>query len=175
MLNRILENSGPILLQEKGVGTRIPGRTTYNDRLLSRDIVNAFAEHFSDVFIPSNNSTSDVDHVATQPSRHDKSCDKACDDNCDKCCDLFPCCYVNVLHRFNITDCDILQAAKKLKPNLTSGDDEIPAFLVRDGIGSLLTPLYHLYNAIISTSTFPECWKIARVTPVFKSVAKDKM
>ena len=157
--------------------TRIPGRMTYNDRLLStsRDIVNAFAEHFSGVFIPSNNSTNDVDHVVTQPSRDDKSCDKACDDNCDKCCDLFPCCYVNVLHRFNITDCDILQAAKKLKPNLTSGDDEIPAFLVRDCIGSLLTPLCHLYNAIISTSTFPECWKIARVTPVFKSDAKDNV
>ena len=48
---------------------------------------------------------------------------------------------VNVLHQFSINEMDILKASRKLKSKNTMGPDNIPAFLVKQNINSLLSPL----------------------------------
>ncbi|KAJ3652415.1 hypothetical protein Zmor_018383 [Zophobas morio] len=68
----------------------------------------------------------------------------------------------------SISNADILSAVKKTKPNKVCGSDNIPAFIIRDCITSFLSPLCHIYNLIILTSTFPKVWKTSRIIPVFK-------
>lgn len=67
-----------------------------------------------------------------------------------------------------VTDEDIIRAVKRLGNNMTAGEDMIPSFFVRDCSGILVEPLKHLFNLILSTGTFPEVWKRARVFPVLK-------
>ena len=74
-------------------------------------------------------------------------------------------CYVNIKL---IEEPDVVEAAKKLKNKLTSGTDSIPSFVVKDCINILSKPLTFLFNISIKSGVFPECWKTARVTPVFK-------
>lgn len=38
------------------------------------------------------------------------------------------------MHKFSVTDDDINEAARKLKPNLTAGVDGVPSFVVKDCI-----------------------------------------
>lgn len=64
---------------------------------------------------------------------------------------------------------DLILASKKIRPNLTAGSDCIPGLLVRDCIGALVRPLLHIFNLILSTGKFPECWKTSRIVPVFKA------
>mgnify|MGYP005981135949 FL=1 len=39
----------------------------------------------------------------------------------------------------------------------------------------LVKPLLHIYNLMLKTKIFPECWKISRITPVFKSGSKSEV
>lgn len=63
---------------------------------------------------------------------------------------------------------DLLRAAKKIKPNLTSGFDSIPGFFLRDCISVLTEPLLHIFNLILSSCLFPDIWKTSKVVPILK-------
>jgi hypothetical protein len=63
----------------------------------------------------------------------------------------------------------IYSAISKLKANMTSGLDQIPAFIIKDCANVFLKPLSILFNMCLKTATFPEVWKQSRITPVHKS------
>ena len=57
----------------------------------------------------------------------------------------------------------------------TSGDDQIPSFIVHDVRFALVRPLLYIINLAISSSTFPSLWKRARITPVYKKDDKTQL
>ena len=54
---------------------------------------------------------------------------------------------------------------KSLRRNKASGVDNLPPGLLKDSTKEIAVPL----TLSISTSTFPTNWKVARVTPIYKS------
>lgn len=77
----------------------------------------------------------------------------------------------NSLNNFDInhfTEAEVCKSLKKLKSKFTAGLDKIPAFLVKDCATVLAVPLCILFNLIISTSSFPDLWKVSKIVPVFK-------
>lgn len=65
-----------------------------------------------------------------------------------------------------------LRTLSELKPKITAGPDEIPAFLLRDCRHALAKPLSIIFNICLRTSTFPKLWKHSRVCPVYKKGEK---
>lgn len=68
-----------------------------------------------------------------------------------------------------ITENEIDIAIRKLKNKSTCGIDNIPSFLVKDCRIVFIRPLFYLYNLIFSSSTYPDVWKVARITAIHKS------
>ncbi|XP_063915734.1 uncharacterized protein LOC135131813 [Zophobas morio] len=156
--------------------TCVPSCMTAGDGVIisnPQDIVNAFASQFASVYTNDNHKPC----VAS-------SCNKINCEYCGSCrcslvsdnpiCDNSICdnsvCDNNLIFNLPvINDCDILKAAKKIKPNFVCGPDDIPAFLVIDCLQYLLKPLCHIYNLILKSSIYPQMWKVSRVFPVFKA------
>ena len=67
----------------------------------------------------------------------------------------------------------ITEAARRIKPNLTMGPDNVPAFVVKECITCLITPLLHIFNLILKTTNFPTMWKMSKICPIFKSGCKS--
>lgn len=64
---------------------------------------------------------------------------------------------------------EIVASIGKLKNNMTSGPDCIPAFLVKDCSVIFAPILTFIFNLALSTSSFPGVWGVARVCPILKS------
>ena len=63
---------------------------------------------------------------------------------------------------------DVAEALRTCKPT-SPGPTEIPQFIFRD-FWDILTPLYHyIWNLSLSTSIFPRCYKVARLTAIPKT------
>ena len=62
----------------------------------------------------------------------------------------------------------ILKALKKSKNKQTVGPDKVPCFVVKDCAFALVKPLSFIFNLALKSGTFPDVWKEARITPVFK-------
>jgi hypothetical protein len=79
--------------------------------------------------------------------------------------------FLEMLHsiRNTVSDADILESIGLLKSGLYSGDDGIPAFLIKDCKYLLLPPLRVLFNLILKSGEYPIMWKVGRVCPIFKS------
>ena len=68
-----------------------------------------------------------------------------------------------------IAPSEILNFAKKLKPKLSSGHDNISTKLLKETIDNILTPITHIINKSISTGIVPKQMKVAKVIPIHKS------
>ena len=62
---------------------------------------------------------------------------------------------------------------KSLSIAKATGMDGIPPRLLKVAADEICVPLAHILNSSLSTGVFPSEWKTARVTPIFKSGAKD--
>jgi hypothetical protein len=104
------------------------------------DIVNAFADFFQQCYTASGVFTGrDVIHSDTN----------------------------NVNTPF-ISESDVTSALKKLKPKLTAGPDNIPAFLLKDCASVLAYPLQLVFNLALKTCKFREIWKLSSISSIFK-------
>ena len=66
----------------------------------------------------------------------------------------------------------ISNAIEQLKNGKAAGPDEVPTTIVKD-VGDLVSkPLSMIFNSSLEKGIFPDIWKFARVTPIFKSGAK---
>jgi hypothetical protein len=126
--------------------TRIPAKMTYSDVSCDRpqDIVNSFADYFMSVY-----STSSVPGNI-KPQSYSNS--------------FWPC-----LTLKNFDKSDIEKAFEQLKPKISYGSDNIPAFLVKDCRSVFLEPLVHIFNLSLEQGTFPNVWKSTKVLPVHKT------
>lgn len=131
-------------INDKLSKTRIPGTVSFNNISYSspQGIVDAFAAYFASVY-------DDRPNIAVPSTCYNFNCNTN-------------------LYMKAISEYDVIQACKRLKANFTMGLDNIPAFLVTDCISALVQPLLIIFNCIIQYNVFPDCWKLARVTPVFK-------
>ena len=68
-----------------------------------------------------------------------------------------------------IAPSEILNCAKKLKPKLSSGHDNISTKLLKETIYNILQPITHIINQSISTGIVPKQMKVAKVIPIHKS------
>ena len=55
-----------------------------------------------------------------------------------------------------------------LSSSKATGCDNIPIRLIKDSITIISGTLSNLFNSSLSACTFPSCWKLGQVTPVFK-------
>ena len=55
-----------------------------------------------------------------------------------------------------------------------TGCDKIPIKAIKENSSIIAPILVYLINLILTTSIFPDCMKIARVTPVYKKGDKSK-
>ena len=61
-----------------------------------------------------------------------------------------------------------------LKRNKASGLDDLPPGLLKDAARVISKPLNHIINLSLQTGIIPSDWKVAKVTPIYKSGAKTK-
>ena len=68
----------------------------------------------------------------------------------------------------------IVSEINKLRIGKAAGLDNIPITVVRDVGDVVAKPLAMIFNSSLENGIFPDIWKLARVTPIFKSgVTKD--
>ena len=67
----------------------------------------------------------------------------------------------------------VLNAINRLEKGKASGPDKITITWVKDAAISIAYPLTLIYNASLMNSIFPDIWKLARVTPIYKSGPKN--
>ena len=129
-------------VSSKRQSTRIPGEMFLNSTSIiePQEIVDAFAQNFSSVFLPASSSAT-ATTISTKNS---------------------------IIHISDLAESDIIVACKALRPTLTSGPDNIPAFLVKDCAHILAKPLSALFNHCIQTGEFPDHWKLTNICPIFK-------
>lgn len=151
-----------LFVNNKKRSSRLPGRMKYEDESLStpQEIVNAFARRFAAVF-----SSESDGHVCDNSCKNCEYCDKAC---CRNCSDYSTGECRSNLPSFLVNCDDIVEASKRMKCNFVSGPDSIPAFFVVDCVSCLSSPLKYLFNLILKTTVYPECWKQSRICPVLK-------
>ena len=130
-------------INNKKCTTRIPGKMYYNDAEIEnpQTIVNSFSHFFNSVYLPASNELPSSEIMSNLPC----------------------------VHIDQLSEIDVTKAIKKLKNKMTSGHDMIPSFLVKDCSSVFVTPLLIIFNMSLRTSTFPECWKLAKVCPIYKS------
>lgn len=69
---------------------------------------------------------------------------------------------------------DVALAIDKLKPNSSLGPDNVPPYIIKAFKNELLSPLTHILNLALKSGTYPDRWKITRVTPIFKSGERSR-
>ena len=67
------------------------------------------------------------------------------------------------------------EAFKSLKQNKAADYDDLSSSIIIDAYDSLKNILFHIFKVSIKQGVFPVSLKIAKVTPIFKSGAKDNI
>ena len=65
----------------------------------------------------------------------------------------------------------IMNAIKQLKSGKAAGPDKVPTKIVKD-VDVLVSKLSMIFNSLLENGIFPDIWKLAKVTLIFKSGAK---
>jgi len=74
----------------------------------------------------------------------------------------------DILETVTFTESSIIFAINKLKPNLSSGPENLPPFLFKQLKHCLAGPLSSLFTQLLSVGAVPEDWTKAIIIPVFK-------
>ena len=68
---------------------------------------------------------------------------------------------------------DIISLIRKLNPNKADGSDGISGQMLILCDDSVVLPLRIIFGNILSTDTYPDIWKFANVTAIFKKDVKQ--
>ena len=74
-----------------------------------------------------------------------------------------------------LSDQELLEALKTLKPNKSAGFDEINVNVIMSVIHQIFHPLKFLFNLSLKYGVFPQNLKIAKVIPIFKKGEKTEV
>ena len=77
------------------------------------------------------------------------------------------------LDNVTILDSNILPLIRNMNPNKATGSDGISGHMLLLCDESVVLPLKIIFQSILSTSTYPNMWKLANVTPIFKKGDKQ--
>ena len=72
------------------------------------------------------------------------------------------------LGTITIQDGEILTLIRSINPNKASGSDGVSGHMLQLCDQSVVLPLKIIFENILNESTYPELWKLANVTPVYK-------
>ena len=67
----------------------------------------------------------------------------------------------------NLTDDEVKEALRSLKPNKSPGYDKISSNVVNETSDIFFTPLKYIFNISLQQGIFPENLKIAEVSPIY--------
>ena len=81
----------------------------------------------------------------------------------------------SVIETVTFVEAGVITAINKLKPNLSSGPDNLPPLLFKKLKYSMAKPLTLLYNQLMSVGYVPDSWKNAIITPVYKKGAAESV
>ena len=73
----------------------------------------------------------------------------------------------------SVTEEELKRAFFSMKPNKTLGYDNINVNIVKIIYEELKTPLMRIFNLLLSAGIFPDKFKIAKVSPMFKLRSSD--
>lgn len=82
---------------------------------------------------------------------------------------------ISSLSHVNIDKKDIVNVLSKLKPDSSSGPDDIPPIVLKNCANALSHPLHIIFNYSLSTGTYPNQWKTSYVIPISKGGDKSKI
>ena len=68
---------------------------------------------------------------------------------------------------------EIISLVRKINPNKATGSDGISGHMLLICDESVILPLQIIFRNILSTSIYPDMWKLANVTPIFKKGDKQ--
>lgn len=74
----------------------------------------------------------------------------------------------------NFTPFNVYKILKELKIGKANGPDQISNKMLKETAEVICQPLSQLFNMSLVTATFPDCWKRANVSPVFKKNDKQR-
>ena len=77
------------------------------------------------------------------------------------------------INNIAISDTDILSILRSLNTNKAAGSDGISGQMLLICDKSVVLPLQIIFRNILETSTYPDMWKLANVTPIFKKEDKQ--
>ena len=77
------------------------------------------------------------------------------------------------IDNISINDEDILSLVRHLNPNKAIGHDGISSQMLLLCDQSVVLPLKIIFKNILETSTYPDMWKLANVTPIHKKESKN--
>ena len=72
-----------------------------------------------------------------------------------------------------ITTEKVIEALSQLNPKKAPGIDGISIRLLRDTIDAIAEPLANIFNLSLRTAIFPDDWKLAKISPIFKDGTKN--
>lgn len=70
---------------------------------------------------------------------------------------------------------DVYKVLRALDSNKGAGPDSLPPSFIKLTAGALCVPLKIIYNKCMQEGIFPDLWKTAHITPVFKSGDRDNI
>lgn len=82
--------------------------------------------------------------------------------------------YSSCLGQVVVREEDVLTKIKKLDSDKGSGPDGIPPSFIKACGRELSVPLCTIFNKSLSSGTFPDCWKVAHIAPIFKAGDKGQ-
>ena len=74
----------------------------------------------------------------------------------------------HIFHFRTISIEEIREAVRNVKASKGFGIDHLSSYFIKQAIPYIENSLAFIFNTSIETSVFPDMWKIARITPIFK-------
>ena len=136
-----------------------------NKRLSHRDAIGALVDGSGNVITADEDKANMFNSYYASVGVIDNGCMSLCHDHKVH----------TTLDTITFTEAGVVAAITKLKPNLSSGPDNLPPLFLKKLKHSLARPLALLYNQLMSVCYVPDSWKSAIIIPVFKKGAAEKV